>query len=183
MSVQPVFRALLAALALLLFAGGEHALAAGDDSYVLDSGDRVKVTVFGEEDLTGEYEIDGTGTLAFPLVGQIAVAGSSARDLEVAIADRLRGDYLLDPKVNVEILTYRPFYILGEVQRPGSYSFKSGMTVLNAVAMAGGYTYRAKTEEWIVTRADDPALQEAEIEAPSFRVRPGDVIVVPERFW
>jgi len=183
MSVQPILRVLLAAMAMLLFAVGEQARAAGDDSYILDSGDRVKVTVFGEDDLTGEYEIDGTGTLAFPLAGQIAVAGKSARDLEVAIADGLRGDYLLDPKVSVEILTYRPFYIIGEVQRPGSYSFKSGMTVLNAVAMAGGYTYRAKTEEWIVTRANDPSLQEAEVEAPSFRVMPGDVIVVPERFW
>lgn len=159
------------------------ARAATDSDYVLGSGDQVKITVFGEPDLTGPYEISGAGDVAFPLIGQVRAAGGTARDLEKRVAKKLKEGYLKNPTVSVEVLKYRPFFILGEVKHPGSYPYKNGLNVLNAVAMAGGYTYRAKSNVWMVTRAGDKKLQDHEITNGSFMVRPGDTIVVPERFF
>lgn len=156
---------------------------ASDSSYRLGSGDQIRVTVFGEEDLTGQYEIDGSGVVAFPLVGEVTAAGGTARDLERGIAAKLRDGYLKNPTVSVEVLTYRPFFILGEVKRPGSYAYKNGLNVLNAVAMAGGYTYRAKSSVWVITRSGDKNYQEREISNGDFRILPGDTIFIPERFF
>ena len=172
---------LMSLLVLLLVA--QPAAQASDAKYVLGSGDRVRVTVFGEEDLSGEYEIDGSGVVAFPLVGEVQAGGGTARKLEKAIATKLKDGYLKNPTVSVEILTYRPFFILGEVKRPGSYPFKNGLTVLNAVAMAGGYTYRAKSNLWVITRGGNKEWQGREVTAGDFQVRPGDTILIPERFF
>lgn len=158
-------------------------LSAADSEYRLGSGDKLKITVFGEPDLTGQYEIDGTGVVAFPLVGQVPAASTTARDLEQAIANKLSQGFLKNPTVNVEVLTYRPFFILGEVKVPGSYPYKNGLNVLNAVAMAGGYTYRAKSSVWVITRSGDKSFQEREVTNGDFIVRPGDTIVIPERFF
>ncbi len=149
--------------------------------YKLDSGDRVHVRVFGEEDLTGDFEVDGNGSVAFPLIGTIAAKGLSARELEQAVVDKLNQGYLVDPKVSVEVLTYRPFYILGEVKNPGSYPFVNGMTVLNAVALAGGFTYRAAEDTAQVKRATDPSV-ETEVD-PTANIYPGDVITIKERYF
>lgn len=171
--------AVLASVFLIVLAGDARA----QDDYRLGSGDRLKVTVFNEDDLSGEYEIDGTGVVAFPLIGEVAAAGGSPRDLEKKIANKLRRGYLKNPVVSIEVLTYRPFFILGEVKRPGSYPYKNGLTVLNAIALAGGYTYRAKHNLWVITRGNKPAWQEKEISNGAFVVMPGDTIVVPERFF
>jgi len=154
-----------------------------DGIYRLGSGDKVRITVFGEADLTGEYEIDGSGVVAFPLVGEIQAAGGTARDLERSLAERLRNGYLKQPVVSIEVLTYRPFFILGEVKRPGSYPYKNGLTVLNAVALAGGYTYRAKENRWLVTRGDRKKAEEKEVVNGDYKVLPGDTIYIPERFF
>lgn len=154
-----------------------------DSSYLLGSGDKVRVTVFGETDLSGEYEIDGSGVVAFPLVGEVMAAGGTARKLEKSIAAKLRDGFLKNPTVSIEVLSYRPFFILGEVKRPGSYPYKNGLTVLNAVAMAGGYTYRAKSNLWVLTRGNDKKWQKREITAGDFSVQPGDTIFIPERFF
>jgi polysaccharide export outer membrane protein len=154
-----------------------------DSQYSLGSGDKVRVTVFGETDLTGEYEIDGSGVVAFPLVGEVLAGGGTARDLENNIAKKLSAGYLKNPTVSVEVLAYRPFFILGEVKRPGGYPFKNGLNVLNAVAMAGGYTYRAKSDIWVITRSGDKEYQDREVRNGDFIVRPGDTIVIPERFF
>jgi polysaccharide biosynthesis/export protein VpsN len=176
-------KAMVIAVIAIVGALSSGPLAAADSDYLLGSGDKVKITVFGEPDLTGPYEIDGSGVVAFPLVGQVHAAGGTARDLEKRVAKKLSEGYLKNPTVNVEVLSYRPFFILGEVKHPGSYPYKNGLNVLNAVAMAGGYTYRAKSSVWMVTRAGDKNLQDHEITNGDFTVRPGDTIVVPERFF
>ena len=121
--------------------------AAAEDisEYKLGSGDKIRVTVFGHEDLSGEFEVDGSGNVSLPLIRNIKAEGSTPRELEQVVADRLSPDYLVNPRVSVEVLNYRPFYIYGEVTKPGSFPYVNGMTVINAVAMAGGFTYRART--------------------------------------
>lgn len=156
---------------------------AADNAYLLGSGDQIKITVFGETDLSGQYEIDGSGVVAFPLVGEVKAAGGTARDLEKRIKSKLSDGYLKNPTVSIEVLTYRPFFILGEVKRPGSYAYKNGLNLLNAVAMAGGYTYRAKSSVWVVTRAGDSTFNDREVTDGAFQIRPGDTIVIPERFF
>ena len=154
-----------------------------DETYILGSGDKLRITVFGEADLSGQYEIDGAGGVAFPLIGEVPAAGATARTLEGRIVSKLKNGFLKNPTVSIEVLTYRPFFILGEVRRPGSYPYKNSLTVLNAVAMAGGYTYRAKSNRWVVTRSGNSNIQDREIEEGDFKVLPGDTIVVPERFF
>ena len=111
---------------------------------VLDPAIELRVTVFRHEDLSGEFQLDGEGYFALPLVGEIKGGGKVARELENDIETAFKeGGYLVSPQVSLEVLNYRPFYILGEVNQPGSYPYVNGMTVINAVALAGGYTYRA----------------------------------------
>ncbi|MBK8175537.1 MAG: polysaccharide export protein [Rhodospirillales bacterium] len=150
--------------------------------YKLDSGDKIKVTVFGHEDLSGEFEVDGTGNVSLPLIRDVKAAGLTARQLEKTIAERLSPDYLLNPSVSVEVLNYRPFYIYGEVTKPGSYPFVNGMTVITAVAMAGGFTYRARTSRVHIIRADDESRTPVDADRDT-AVLPGDVIEVPERYF
>lgn len=159
-------------------------LPAGEPAgYRLGAGDRVRVTVFGQPDLTGEYLVDGTGKLAFPLVGQLSAGSLTASELEQAIASKLRPDYLKDPKVSVVVLTYRPFYIVGEVKTPGSYAYVSGMTVINAVALAGGFTYRARESSFYLDRTGRDGKKTRLEAAPETPVQPGDVITVRERYF
>lgn len=152
------------------------------NSYALGPGDRLRIIVFGHEDLSGEFDVDGTGTIAPPLVGNIQAQGKTVRDVEKTIADRLSPDYLRNPNVSVEVMTYRPFYIFGEVNNPGSYPYVSGMTVVNAVATAGGYTYRARQSSARLTRATDTTRTPETVDRDT-PVLPGDVIEVPERYF
>lgn len=150
--------------------------------YRLGSGDRVRVTVLDQPNLTGEYRVDGAGKVAFPLIGAVEARGLTARELEQKIVTGLKPDYLANPSVSVEVVNARPFYVLGEVKNPGSYPYVDGMTVLNAVAIAGGFTYRAKEEDFYIIRASDPGRgkQPAGAATP---VTPGDVITVRERYF
>lgn len=150
--------------------------------YVLGTGDKIKVTVFNETDLSGEFDIDSTGMLAMPLVGQIQAANLTQRQLSTSIQQRLAEGYLKDPKVSVEVMNYRPFFILGEVMKPGSYPYVNGMTVVNAVALAGGYTYRGEPKDITVVRASDPARTEQKV-GETGTVLPGDIVRVPEKFF
>lgn len=151
-------------------------------AYTLGSGDKIRVTVFGHEDLSGEFEVDGSGNVSLPLIRNIKAEGLNVRQLEQAITERLSPDYLINPSVSVEVLNYRPFYIYGEVTKPGSYPFVNGMTVVTAVAMAGGFTYRARTSSVRIVRANDPA-RKAVVADKDTAVLPGDVIEVPERYF
>lgn len=150
--------------------------------YKLGTGDRVRVIVFNEEDLSGEFEVDSTGSLALPLIGNISARGLTLREFETSVADALRDGYLKDPRVNVEVLNFRPFYIIGEVENGGEYDFVPEMTVLNAVALAGGYTYRADDRRIFVTKAGTNTEVEHRMES-AIKVLPGDIIRVPERFF
>jgi len=153
-----------------------------DPNYQLGSGDHIRVIVYGQPDLSGEFQVDGSGKVAFPLVGNIKAGGQSVSQFETRIVNALKPDYLQDPRVSIEVLNYRPFYIVGEVQKPGNYPYTSGMTVINAVAMAGGFTYRARDDDFTITHANTPS-SEGEDANQNTKVEPGDVITVPERWF
>jgi len=158
---------------------------AGDSvaGYALGPGERVRLTVFRHEDLSGEFDLDGEGYLAMPLVGEILGAGLTARQLETEIETRLKGGgYLVNPQVSIEVLTYRPFYIIGEVNNPGSYQYVNGMTVINAVALAGGFTYRADQDDIVITRGGSEGKKIDDVK-PDTAVLPGDIVEVTERFF
>ena len=154
-----------------------------DKGYRLGSGDRVRITVFGQPELTGEYQVDGTGQLAFPLIGQVQAGGLTGPGLEQALVDKLKPDYLKNPSVSVEVLTYRPVYIVGEVKQPGSYPYVTGMSVINAVALAGGFTYRARESSFYVSRTGANGEKTKLDATPETPVLPGDVITVRERYF
>lgn len=152
------------------------------DEYRLGSGDLLKITVFNQESLSGEYTVGGNGQLSFPLIGAVSAKDLTVKQLEQAIADKLKPDYLLNPRISIQVLNYRPFYILGEVKQPQSYPYVDGMTYLNAVAIAGGYTYRAKEDYVMVVRMNDPEKNEVQRNMDE-KVMPGDVIRVEQRFF
>lgn len=162
-------------------ADGTPAVRLSAPAYTLDSGDRIRIVVFRHEDLSGEFEIDGGGNFAMPLIGEVSAAGLTTRQLEDRIATKLKDGYLVDPQISIEVLNYRPFFILGEVNAPGSYPYVSGMSVINAVALAGGFTYRAKEDGIEIQRGGSGAP--SVIVTPDTPVLPGDIIRVPERFF
>jgi protein involved in polysaccharide export with SLBB domain len=151
-------------------------------TYVLGSTDRVRVKVYGEPDISGEYEIDAGGNVSVPLAGHIKAAGSTTRQLEKSITSALSKGIVRDPRVNVEIVSYRPYYILGEVKKSGEYPYRLGLTVMDAVASAGGFTYRANENKIYLRRAGAGVEEVYALDAP-VPVFPGDNIRVPERFF
>lgn len=152
-----------------------------DETYRLGSGDKVRLTVFGEEDLSGEFEVDGSGSVSLPLIGTVKAVGLSTRELEKIASDKLSDGYLIDPSVSIEVLNFRPFFILGEVNEAGSYPYVNGMTVLNAVALAGGFTHRANRDKFLIKRGDDDS--EEFKSNVNTKVFPGDLIKIQERFF
>ena len=167
---------------LMLGASAVANLALAAPKYLLGAGDRIVVTVFGHEDLSGEFELDGQGRIALPLIGEVVLSQQTLRQAERRIVERLKPDYLVNPRVSIQVTNYRPFYILGEVNRPGSYPYVNGLTVVQAVAIAGGYTYRARESRVSVQRAGDPA-ESGQPAGPATVVLPGDVINVPQRYF
>lgn len=160
--------------------GSSAALDPGD--YRLGAGDTLRVTVFGEQQLSGDFRVDGAGKVALPLIGDVGVADRSTNEVERDIASRLSQGYVRDPKVSVEVTTHRPFFILGEVRNPGQYPYTSGMTALSAIAAAGGFTYRAREDYVLVTRSSESSQKpiRVPVNAP---IRPDDVLRVPERYF
>ena len=145
--------------------------------YLLSSNDKLKITVFGEDDLSGQFVVDASGNISMPLIGEVRAAGLSLRVLQRNIEGKLRGGYLVDPRVSAEMLNFRPFYVLGEVKNPGEYPYAAGLTLLNAVAQAGGFTPLANTAELGIRR--DRALDEERIVVRAGQViLPGDTIRV-----
>ena len=152
--------------------------------YRLAAGDQLSITVFGEESLSREYSVTPQGDLAFPLLGDIPVANQTVGELQQLLRDRLSQGYLNDPRVTVEVLNYRPFYILGEVNNAGEYPFKNGLTVVQAVAQAGGFTYRADKNTVYIVRPGQTQEESYDIDSgrPVY-VSPGDTIRVGERYF
>ena len=162
--------------------GALPGLTSTSQAYRLGPGDKVRVTTFGEPDLTGEFEINSEGILSFPLVGEVPTRGLSPRELEAKLVALLKDGFLVNPRVNVEVVNYRPFFILGEVTKPGGYPFISSMTVVTAVAIAGGYTPRASKRHMTIVRVIDQKRREidASEETP---LLPEDIVTVHERFF
>jgi protein involved in polysaccharide export with SLBB domain len=177
--------ALLFAIGLLAACGGEPAprpLDTQREEYRLGTGDHLRVDVFGEPDLSGESDVDSTGAIPLKLGGRIDARGKTGRELEQAIEHRLAEGYVKDPHVSVSVLTYRPFYVLGEVQKPGPYPYVAGMTVAHAIAIAGGYTYRASKRSMTVMHFGDPKAEQYAVQEAN-PILPGDLIRVPERLF
>lgn len=150
--------------------------------YRLGPGDRLRVIVFQQEDLTGEFLVDGTGAVAFPLIGKVDARGRTIREFEKAVEARLKDGYLSDPRVSAEMLNFRPYYILGEVVKSGEYPYQDGMTVMKAVATAEGFTYRADKRKVFIKRADEPIERAFKLDS-STTVLPGDTVRIPERLF
>lgn len=152
---------------------------AGSNSYGLGPGDRLQVVVYPQPDLSGEFSLDREGYVAFPLMGEIAAGGLTTRQLEDEIERRLQaGDFLVSPEVGVQLITHRSFYVLGEVGAPGSYEYRNGLTVITAIALAGGYTPRANRSSVTIGRGDCHFVTQAHTS-----VSPGDIVTVSERFF
>lgn len=150
--------------------------------YRLGPADKVRVNVFGEEALTGEFTVGGSGRISLPLIGELQAQGLTVTELQDRIAEALRQGFINEPRVNAEVLNYRPFYILGEVSKPGEYPYTANLTVLNAVATAEGFTYRADTRRVYIKRADG-AFEQAYPLTTATQVAPGDTIRIGERFF
>ncbi len=153
-----------------------------NETYTLDSGDRVRIIVFGQDNLSNVYSVDGSGAVALPLIGPVRARGLTTFELAGEIARGLARKYVKDPKVTAEVETYRPFFILGEVTRPGQYPYVSAMTVEAAVAIAEGYTDRAKKRFVRLTRRFGGVMSTVMVPA-DYPVQPGDTIYVLERFF
>ena len=158
------------------------AAAADDGPYTLDSGDRLRIVVFGQDALSNNYIVDAEGHIALPLIGAVNARGLSTAQLSAAIAGRLRQSYIRDPSVAVEIATYRPFFVLGEVTYPGQYPYVPNMTVENAIAIAGGFTPRASKDRVTVTRTVQGAPMRLALPL-GYPIRPGDTLEVSERWF
>jgi len=156
--------------------------ASSSSTYILGPNDRIRVKVYGEQDITGEYEIDSAGSVSIPLAGHVKAAGLTTRQVERGIAAALSKGIVRDPRVNVEVAAYRPYYILGEVKKSGEYPYRNGLTVLDAVASAGGFTYRANEGKVYLRRSGSTTEEAYPLTAP-VPVYPGDNIRIPERYF
>ena len=158
------------------------AMAPEEVPYTLDSGDRLRIVVFGQDGLSAIYAVGASGSITMPLIGAVPARGATTASLSQVIADKLRQGYIREPHVAVEVETYRPFFILGEVTTPGQYPYVPNMTVENAIAIAGGFTPRAQRKTVTLSRNIDGALARGPVPVIT-TVRPGDTIVVQERWF
>ena len=155
---------------------------AADTSYVIGDGDQIRISVFGEEDLSLTVRVSGNGKISYPFLGELAVSGLTPQGVERLVADGLRGDYLIDPKVTVSIEEYRSVFVNGAVNQPKGIEFVPGLTVRKVISMAGGFTERASREKVFLIQEDDPQRRpmRVSLDAP---VRPGDIVTVEESFF
>lgn len=177
--------ALLALLILSLGAMGlstPSAKAASDNDYRLGSGDKILINVYGEEDLTIETLLSDSGLINYPFLGELKVTGLSLGKLEALIIKGLKGDYLISPNVQVSIIEYRPFFIKGEVEKPGGYPFQPGLSIAKAAALAEGFTERASKSKIFVVRGDDPSQTPVKVNLNTL-LRPGDIVTVQQSFF
>ncbi|WP_395647905.1 polysaccharide biosynthesis/export family protein [Terricaulis sp.] len=152
------------------------------NAYRLGAGDKMHITVFGEETLTGDYEVTASGAVAFPLIGEVPALGLTPEELSRSIGTRLQRGFLRNPRVTTAMITYRPFFILGEVNNPGSYPYAAGLNVTSAVATAGGYTYRANRRRVFIRRAGETQEHQFDLNS-GVAIQPGDTIRIGERFF
>ncbi|MEJ8573728.1 polysaccharide biosynthesis/export family protein [Microbaculum marinum] len=180
---------LIAIIALLVLSGcasqpkvDERFVEALNAPYRLDAGDRLRVVVFEQPDLTNTYIVDAAGNLSMPLIGDVRARYLTTPELEQAITAQLRNGFLRNPSVSVQVDTYRPFFILGEVNQPGQYPYVAGLTAQTAVAVGGGFTARATRDMVRISRQYNGTIVEARIPI-DHPIRPGDTIYVLERWF
>jgi protein involved in polysaccharide export with SLBB domain len=162
---------------------GSSSLSGAGVASLLQPGEKLRITVYGEEALTGEYDVNPAGYVTMPLIGAIKAAGRSQSEFGKDVADRYhRGGFLQDPHVTATIVQFKPFYVLGEATTPGEYPFRSGLNVHTAVAMAGGFTYRASRTYVLIRHVGDDVWKEYSLAEP-VPIAPGDLIRVPERYF
>ncbi len=150
--------------------------------YTLDNGDRLRIEVFGQRNLSNTYAVDGDGAISMPLIGPVEVRGLTTAQTEILLERKLGTRYLRNPNVTVEIQRHRPFFVLGEVARSGQFAFVSGMTAQTAIAIAGGFTPRANKKLIRVSRKWNKKI--VQFDAPlTYQVLPGDTILVTERYF
>lgn len=173
---------------LLIFSGVAHAETPSATTnemmsqYPLGAGDTISIAVYREPDLTFETRLTDAGTIIFPFLGEISVAGLTVGQLKEKITQGLAGRYLIDPKVSVSIVNYREFFVNGEVKKPGAYPYAPGLTAQKAISMAGGFSDRASQSEVLIIREKDPSHTPVEAEIGA-NVSPGDVVIVEESFF
>ncbi|QEL22581.1 polysaccharide export protein [Bosea sp. F3-2] len=174
--------AMLAGACAPQYVASDYTLAEPAGPYRLASGDRLRIIVFGQDNLSNIYAVDGSGRISMPLINTVEAQGRTTQQLAQAIEAKLRGGYLREPKVSVEVDAYRPFFVLGEVTTSGQFPFVNGMTVQTAVAIAGGFTPRGQRSSAEVTRQVDGQTVTATVPI-TYPVQPGDTIVIKERWF
>jgi polysaccharide biosynthesis/export protein len=185
-----VLRALLGAVLVIFLAGCGSSIAstpslpvAKSAAYQLGTGDEVKIAVYGFDPLSGTYIVKDQGAVSLPLAGSVSVAGMSLAEAEAAVAATLiERQVAVNPSVSAQVVKYRPFFVLGEVQKPGSYSFQPGMTVLQAISIAGGYTFRADRKAYGISRTVNGAAVKGRADEAT-QVQPGDTVIVYEAWF
>lgn len=184
MVIRHFYTALFALMALFSVTLSAHAQPlAGSATYKLSSGDVIRISVFGEPNLSfDETRLTDAGTFSYPFVGEVKAQGKTAVELERVLTDALRGDFLVDPRVSISVLEYREFYISGEVNQPGGYKYQPGLSLRRAIALAGGLTERASTKRITVVRDQDASRkpERVDLDAP---VLPGDTINIDQGFF
>jgi len=158
------------------------ALTPVDGNYQLSAGDKVNITVFDEPTMSGEFVVSSSGDISYPLVGNVNAQGMTLDQFQATLISRLMPDILKNPKVTVSVLNYRPYYILGEVNAPGEYPYTDNLNVMNAVAKASGFTYRAKTTKIYIRRAGESTEKVYDLTS-DLKIAPGDTIRVTERYF
>ena len=154
----------------------------GDGPYLLDTGDRLRIFIYGQPNLSRLYVVDHDGRIGIPLIGNVTARGKTINELQAAIRSRLGSEFVKDPQVTVDVQQNRPFFILGEVRNAGQFPYVSGMTIETAVAIAGGYTERASERSFRITRRIHGDIEQLEVPS-EFMLKPGDTVYVFERFF
>ncbi|HEY2033029.1 MAG TPA: polysaccharide biosynthesis/export family protein [Rhizomicrobium sp.] len=191
-SRKPLYAVALCALMLTISAcangpvgGSADALKQADSAaqdYHLANGDKVHISVFGESNLSGDYVIAPDGNITLPLAGQVAAAGQTIPQLQKSVVTTLSHGYVQNPNVTISGIDLRPFYILGEVNKPGRYSYEPNLTVMAAVATASGFTYRADQADVFIRHARDASEKQYDLTS-TLSVQPGDTIRISERYF
>jgi polysaccharide export outer membrane protein len=185
---QPIANALLGAVLLWLalglgFVQAEDQVPGPDDQYTLGAGDVIRIHVFGEPDLSFESVLVGeSGKVSYPFLGELTVKGLTLAQMDALLLTGLKPDYLIDPKISVSIVAYRPFFISGEVKKPGSYPYQPGLRLRQAISLAEGFTERASQSKIYVVHDNDPSAKRHRVDL-GYDVKPGDTITVEESFF
>lgn len=152
------------------------------EPYRLQAGEKIHVTVYDEPSLSGDYQVDPTGFVSLPLAGTVKAAGLTQQQLEGVLEKSFSSEYLKDPKITVSVSEFRPFYIVGEVEKPGAYPYTGGLNVLSAIAIAGGRTYRANLSDVLIQHPGEAAMHEYDATTP-IPILPGDIVEIPRRYF